>query len=179
MERQCCVIVLHINILLCSTMLLYGMFLLLYVKFLKMLVMYSNSLRSLTCNVNSKSLFSRLLFMQTQFFLTNKCIITILNVPQLWKILTLLKLKNLEKYYVMYQEKIMLPKQVKEMALIYQQKETRKEQAFVFSVLFHSVSNCTVLSSYRKKKSNCMMKLLAVHWGREVPQKCRSGPLSK
>lgn len=142
MDRQCCVIVLHINILLCSTMLLYGMFLLLYVKFLKMLVMYSNSLRSLTCNVNSKSLFSRLLFMQTQFFLTNKCIITILNVPQLWKILTLLKLKKLEKYYVMYQEKIMLPKQVKEMALIYQQKETRKEQAFC---IFSSVSQCVQL----------------------------------
>lgn len=57
----------------------------------------------------------------------------------------------------------MLPKQVKEMALIYQLKETRKEHVFVFSVLFHNVSNHKVLSSYRKKKSSYMMKLFAVH----------------
>lgn len=62
---------------------------------------------------------------------------------------------------------MMLPKQVKEMALIYQLKKTRKEQAFVFSVLFHNMSNHKVLSSYREKKSNCVMKLLAV-------QKCHS-----
>lgn len=66
---------------------------------------------------------------------------------------SLLKLKKLEIYYVVYQERIMLPKQVKEMALIYQQKETREEQAFVFLVLFHSMSNLKVLNSCRKKKN--------------------------
>lgn len=37
------------------------------------------------------------------------------------------KLKMLEKYYVVYQEKIVLPKQMKQMALIHKLKETRKE----------------------------------------------------
>lgn len=46
------------------------------------------------------------------------------------------------------------------MVLIYQLKEARKEHVFVFSVLFHNVSNHKVLSSYRKKiqlydEANC------------------------
>lgn len=154
MDRQICVVVLHMNILLCSTMLLCCcMFLLMHVKFLKMLIMYSNNTRSLTCKVLYKSLFSRVLFIHFRLSSLSliKCLITISNVPQFWKIFTLIKLKKLEKYCVLYQEKIMLPKQVKEMVLIYQLKETRKEQAFVFSVLFHNVCNHKVLSSYRKK----------------------------
>lgn len=37
------------------------------------------------------------------------------------------KLKMLEKYCVVYQEKIVLPKQMKQMVLVYKLKERRKE----------------------------------------------------
>lgn len=127
MDRQCCVIVLHINILLCSTMPLHWcMFLLMCVKFLKMLKMYSNNTRSLTCKVNSKSVFQGPVYTDSVCFywwvLNNH-----ISCSSILKIFTLFKLKEPEKYYVVYQEKIMLPKKVKEIALIYQLKETRKE----------------------------------------------------
>jgi len=50
----------------------------------------------------------------------------------------------LEKYDVVYQEKFVLPKQMKQMALMYKLKETRKEEFFVFSVLLQMVMCPTI-----------------------------------
>lgn len=64
---------------------------------------------------------------------------------------TLIKLKKLEKHYVVYQENICVAKAGERDGVDIPAKEARKEHVFVFSVLFHNVSNHKVLSSYRKK----------------------------